>query len=410
MNKSSYQRIIYVILIFLYFFSSAHSQLKWHNPLKVNYPVVQNYGFERSDEYLYGRLPCKAKKIVSTSVWNLACQSAGLAIHFYTNSPQICVRYMVSDPLSFPHMPLTGVTGVDLYCIDNDGKWYYCFGGYSLKDTVIYSYSRFPQNKYHDKGYEFRLYLPLYNRVKWMEIGVLDTYDLTFIPASDEKPIVLYGTSITQGACASRSAMAWSTILQRTLDYPLVNLGFSGKGTMDKELIGLIGNINARLYILDCLPNLYDLSRNDLIDRLVSCVKKLREKSSVPILMLEHAGSSNMEMDTLQYSYVANVPVFVELASGSLPCNLIFLASAEEENTGSGGIQSVFPELGRVDFALVGEPTGMCPAIAEKGLMVLDGYARGKAGHAAREEGVNAYLHISPPYCIKCSIPFQCFS
>ena len=241
MNKSSYQRIIYVILIFLYFFSSAHSQLKWHNPLKVNYPVVQNYGFERSDEYLYGRLPCKAKKIVSTSVWNLACQSAGLAIHFYTNSPQICVRYMVSDPLSFPHMPLTGVTGVDLYCIDNDGKWYYCFGGYSLKDTVIYSYSRFPQNKYHDKGYEFRLYLPLYNRLKWMEIGVLDTYDLTFIPASDEKPIVLYGTSITQGACASRSAMAWSTILQRTLDYPLVNLGFSGKGTMDKELIAKNG-------------------------------------------------------------------------------------------------------------------------------------------------------------------------
>lgn len=89
-------------------------------------------------------------------------------------------------------------------------------------------------------------------------------------------------------------------------------------------------------------------------------------------------------------SLVSMLPVFVELASGSLPCNLIFLASAEEENTGSGGIQSVFPELGRVDFALVGEPTGMCPAIAEKGLMVLDGYARGKAGHAAREEGVNA--------------------
>ena len=335
MNKSSYQRIIYVILIFLYFFSSAHSQLKWHNPLKVNYPVVQNYGFERSDEYLYGRLPCKAKKIVSTSVWNLACQSAGLAIHFYTNSPQICVRYMVSDPLSFPHMPLTGVTGVDLYCIDNDGKWYYCFGGYSLKDTVIYSYSRFPQNKYHDKGYEFRLYLPLYNRVKWMEIGVLDTYDLTFIPASDEKPIVLYGTSITQGACASRSAMAWSTILQRTLDYPLVNLGFSGKGTMDKELIGLIGNINARLYILDCLPNLYDLSRNDLIDRLVSCVKKLREKSSVPILMLEHAGSSNMEMDTLQYSYVANVnagsrEAYEQLSAEGIP--EIYYLSREELN------------------------------------------------------------------------------
>ena len=117
--------------------------------------------------------------------------------------------------------------------------------------------------------------------------------------------------------------------------YPLVNLGFSGKGTMDKELIGLIGNINARLYILDCLPNLYDLSRNDLIDRLVSCVKKLREKSSVPILMLEHAGSSNMEMDTLQYSYVANVnagsrEAYEQLSAEGIP--EIYYLSREELN------------------------------------------------------------------------------
>ena len=89
-------------------------------------------------------------------------------------------------------------------------------------------------------------------------------------------------------------------------------------------------------------------------------------------------------------SLVSMLAVFIELASWSLPCNLVFLASAEEENTGGNGIQSVFPELGRIDFAFVGEPTGMCPAIAEKGLMVLDCYARGKAGHAAREEGVNA--------------------
>ena len=89
-------------------------------------------------------------------------------------------------------------------------------------------------------------------------------------------------------------------------------------------------------------------------------------------------------------SLVSMLAVFVESASDSLPCNLVFLASAEEENTGSNGVQSVFPELGQIDFAFVGEPTGMRPAIAEKGLMVLDCCARGKAGHAAREEGVNA--------------------
>ncbi len=70
--------------------------------------------------------------------------------------------------------------------------------------------------------------------------------------------------------------------------------------------------------------------------------------------------------------------------------NYIFLASAEEEVSGQNGIASVLPELGKIDFAIVGEPTGMDAAIAEKGLMVLDCTAKGKAGHAARDEGINA--------------------
>jgi acetylornithine deacetylase len=74
----------------------------------------------------------------------------------------------------------------------------------------------------------------------------------------------------------------------------------------------------------------------------------------------------------------------------NLPYNLIFAATAEEENSGFNGIESVLPFLGELDFAIVGEPTQMHMAIAEKGLMVLDCTAHGKAGHAAREEGENA--------------------
>jgi len=70
--------------------------------------------------------------------------------------------------------------------------------------------------------------------------------------------------------------------------------------------------------------------------------------------------------------------------------NYIFLASAEEEVSGINGISSVLSEIGEIDFAIVGEPTGMNMAIAEKGLMVLDCTAKGKAGHAARDEGINA--------------------
>ena len=95
-------------------------------------------------------------------------------------------------------------------------------------------------------------------------------------------------------------------------------------------------------------------------------------------------------------SVVSMLAAFLQLAATRQAYNLVWLASAEEENTGKGGIQSVVGELGRVDLALVGEPTGMQAAIAEKGLMVLDCVALGKSGHAARGEGINAIYEALP--------------
>lgn len=84
---------------------------------------------------------------------------------------------------------------------------------------------------------------------------------------------------------------------------------------------------------------------------------------------------------------------FMQLNEEMLPFNLVYLASCEEEVSGKQGIESVLPLLPEIDFAIVGEPTGMQPAIAEKGLMVIDATAHGKAGHAARNEGDNAIYH-----------------
>ena len=89
-------------------------------------------------------------------------------------------------------------------------------------------------------------------------------------------------------------------------------------------------------------------------------------------------------------SVVTMFASFLRLAKNEQPYNLIMLASAEEEVTGIGGVRAVLQELPAIDFALVGEPTSLQPAVAEKGLMVLDCVAHGVAGHAAREEGVNA--------------------
>lgn len=89
-------------------------------------------------------------------------------------------------------------------------------------------------------------------------------------------------------------------------------------------------------------------------------------------------------------SVVSLYETFRILSDKEQPYNLIFLASCEEEVSGKNGLESVLSELPPITFAVVGEPTGMHPAIAEKGLMVLDCVSIGKAGHAARNEGINA--------------------
>lgn len=89
-------------------------------------------------------------------------------------------------------------------------------------------------------------------------------------------------------------------------------------------------------------------------------------------------------------SVVSLLMAYLELTKKEQPYNLIFLASAEEEISGKNGVEYALKFLPKIDFAIVGEPTGMQPAIAEKGLMVIDAEAKGKSGHAAREEGINA--------------------
>jgi acetylornithine deacetylase len=87
---------------------------------------------------------------------------------------------------------------------------------------------------------------------------------------------------------------------------------------------------------------------------------------------------------------VSLLQVYRILRTRDVPYNIVYLASCEEEVSGQNGFSLALPELPKIDVAIVGEPTGMQPAIAEKGLMVIDGVAHGKSGHAAREEGVNA--------------------
>lgn len=272
-------------------FGTAPAQTAWHNPLEEDQCVIQNQGFVKEIGHSYVRLPDRAREKVPQAVWNLSRNSSGLAIHFYSDASHIEVRYSVEQRRSMDHMPATGVSGVDLYAINSDGVMTHLSGQYSFRDTITYTYDAIKSDRNHKMGYEYRLYLPMYNTVKWLEIGVPHGASFKFVPCRREKPIVVYGTSIAQGGCASRPAMAWSNILERRMDRPVINLGFSGNGRLDKGVIEMIGEIDAAAYILDCYPNLTGFEKQEVVRRTVDAVRSLRARhSSTPIVVTSFSG------------------------------------------------------------------------------------------------------------------------
>lgn len=290
MNRKYLQSFL-VVLIFVCV--PLKAQYKWFNPLQANYPVVRGQAWQEEPIAPYARLPMRAKEKVRKPLWDLSCQSAGLSIAFRSNAPEIKVRYVVKGALSMAHMPATGVSGVDLYATDNDGRERWCAGKYSMRDTITYVFDGLSYAAKAINGFEYQLFLPLYNSLSWLEIGVPENSTFHFLPVSQEKPIVIYGTSIAQGACASRPGMAWGNILNRKSEHPVVNLGFSGNGLLEKELFDLLSEIDAKLFIIDCMPNLPGEKAKVIYDRTMAGVSKLRENSKAPILLVEHDGYAN---------------------------------------------------------------------------------------------------------------------
>jgi len=134
---------------------------------------------------------------------------------------------------------------------------------------------------------EYLLYLPLYNGVLSVEIGVpkRSAFEKASPYPEDRKPMVFYGTSITQGGCASRTGMVHTAILGRRLNFPVINLGFSGNGRMEPEMADLLAELDPSVYVLDCLPN---MDGRMVAERVAPFVSKLREAHpETPILLVE---------------------------------------------------------------------------------------------------------------------------
>lgn len=233
----------------------------------------------------YDRLPAKAEGVVRDAVWNLSRDSAGMAVRFTTEATAVHARWtLTKSRLEMPHMPATGVSGLDLYAKDGEGTWRWVANGRPSGQTsaVVLADGLRPGRR------EYMLYLPLYNGVTLVEVGVpaaSELDDAPAYPAERAKPIVFYGTSITHGACASRPGMVHTAILGRWYRRPVINLGFSGNGRMEPEVTALLAELDAAVYVIDCCPN---LTGEQTAERTRPLVEQLRAaRPEVPIVLVE---------------------------------------------------------------------------------------------------------------------------
>ncbi|WP_169976691.1 SGNH/GDSL hydrolase family protein [Tautonia rosea] len=241
----------------------------------------------------FDRLPAHAEGVVRDPVWSLSRHAAGLCVRFKTDAETIRARWtLTSDRLAMPHMPATGVSGLDLYA-KLDDQW--CWVGVGFPSEVTNTVTL--ASGLTGEAREYLLYLPLYNGVASVEIGLPEGATLakaTPRAEGQEKPIVVYGTSITQGGCASRPGMVHTAILGRRFNRPVINLGFSGNGKMEAELADLLAELDPALYVLDCLPNMV---AEEIEARVEPFVRSLRSaRPETPIVLAEDRTYTNARL------------------------------------------------------------------------------------------------------------------
>ncbi len=258
--------------------------LQWHD---VRDWGIEGKGWDDTEKY-FDRLPARAKGKVRNAVWGLSRHSAGMLVRFASDAPEIWADYAVtSSRLAMPHMPATGVSGLDLYAEDETGTWRWLSvvrpTAQAMKTRVISGLAPGERN--------YTAYLPLYNGTESLKIGVPEGASFTPIEPRSEPPLVFYGTSITHGACASRTGMPHPAILGRRLNKPVINLGFSGNGRMEAEVGEFLTELDAAVYIIDCLPN---MQGPEVAERTEPLVRQLRAaRPDVPILLVEDRTYAN---------------------------------------------------------------------------------------------------------------------
>ncbi len=261
---------------------SGGADLVWHTPSEEPFRLA---GFPWHDrDRAYRRMPVVPKEPLPEAVDWLAWCTAGGQAQFQTNSRRVAVRVSLRAPADMVHMPATGQCGFDVYVGPPGEQVYYNTTKYDLRKTE-YEVLLFEHEKAQMRN--FTLNFPLYQGVDDVKVGLDTAADVEAPPPyALDGPVVIYGTSITQGGCASRPGMAYTNILSRRLNVQVVNLGFSGSGKGEPEVARTIAGIpGPALLILDYEANCHPLEK--LKETLPEFIRILRARHpDAPILVV----------------------------------------------------------------------------------------------------------------------------
>ena len=228
--------------------------------------------YQRVDTAKYPSLPAHVKQLLTNST--------GIAICFRTNSSAISAKWCVTDSKPYPNLTAIANKGLDLY-IKNGDKWQPA--GVGRPSTLCNDDILVDDMNASEK--ECLLYLPLYDAVSKLEIGIDAKAQISAAPDPFRKKILIYGSSIVQGAGASRSGFAYPAQLSRQTGLNFINLGLSGSAKMEPAAVDMIASIEADGYVLDCVPNTTPAQIKERTAYLIQTIRQHHPRA--PIIVMQ---------------------------------------------------------------------------------------------------------------------------
>jgi hypothetical protein len=352
---------IILLLMSLVLCDMAQAQT-WYSAAVEN--CIYGQGWTTENARRFQRLPTSVGVKVTSDIWNVARNGAGLYVRFKTNSTTITVKYkMRNAAVRYPQLSTLGQSGVDLYARSADGKTFhwignrlsFSFAAAGSESTLTFS-GIDPTKMEGQSVCEYQLYLPTFNSVATLRIGVNEGSSFEFVPVSGtDKPIVVYGSAAVEGGSVTHAGNIWPSRVGRELDANVINLGLFDRAKLQDSVMSVVSELDAEMFIIDAIPDLTD-EVSAIQEKVEKAVRTLRAKSQAPILLTEGPGCPDSMAVTYYDSIQTEANAQLKAAYLSLQKagvkNLFYMTRAELALTEDAMSDGVNPnDIGMKEYA-----------------------------------------------------------